>query len=184
MKDTVLLENGKSRLLRSVSNFLQLYPTYESMVAALVAGTLPVDFAGVNSAGCAQIGTSLNKANLLTDATAQALGLVSQDPTINEALAALSGKADPALLFVNKTVATTAWASSVDYADYPWAASVSCSGVTVDYVADVIFSPADADSGNFAPVAVTGSGIVKIYAAEKPTAALTIPTIKCEKAVQ
>lgn len=92
MRDTVLLENGKSRFLRSVSNFLSLYPTYESMVAALVAGTLPVDFAGVNSAGCAQIGTSLNKANLLSDATAQALGLSSQDPTINEALAALAEK--------------------------------------------------------------------------------------------
>ncbi len=88
------------------------------------------------------------------------------------------------LVFTGKTVATTAWASSVDYADYPWAASVSCSSVTADYVADVIFSPADADSGNFAPVAVTGSGIVKIYAAEKPTTTLTIPTIKCEKAVQ
>ena len=92
MKDTVLLGSGNSRYLKSVSNFLSLYPTYNDFAAALIAGTLPVDFAGVNSAGCAQIGTSLNKANLLSDATAQALGLVSQDPTINEALAALAEK--------------------------------------------------------------------------------------------
>lgn len=95
MKDTVLLGSGNSRYLKSVANFLSLYPTYNDLVAALVAGTLPVDFNGVNAAGCAQVGTSLSKANLLTDATASALGLSGNDPTINDALAAIaSGKQD------------------------------------------------------------------------------------------
>lgn len=40
-------------------------------------------------------GTILNKANLLTDNTAQALGLTQTDPTVNDALNQLSGKQDP-----------------------------------------------------------------------------------------
>ena len=87
------------------------------------------------------------------------------------------------LVFANKTVSTSSWASSAAYTGYPFAASISCSGVTSDYVADVVFSPSDADGGNFAPVAVTGSGTVTIYAVEKPSSTVTIPTIKCEKAV-
>jgi len=87
------------------------------------------------------------------------------------------------LTFANKTVSVSSWASSSTYANYPYAAVISCSGVTADYVADVVFSPDDADGGNFAPVALTGSGTVTIYAVEKPTSTVTIPTIKCEKAV-
>ena len=87
------------------------------------------------------------------------------------------------LAFANKTVSVSSWASSSTYANYPYAAAISCSGVTADYVADVVFSPDDADGGNFAPVALTGSGTVTIYAVEKPTSTVTIPTIKCEKAV-
>lgn len=40
-------------------------------------------------------GTILNKANLLADNTAQALGLPQADPTVNDALNQLSGKQDP-----------------------------------------------------------------------------------------
>ena len=87
------------------------------------------------------------------------------------------------LTFANKTVSVSSWASSSTYTNYPYAAAISCSGVTADYVADVVFSPDDADGGNFAPVALTGSGTVTIYAVEKPTSTVTIPTIKCEKAV-
>jgi len=77
MTDEIILGNGDSRYLKSVSDFLTRYPTYEDMVAALVAGTLPIDLNGKNSAGIAQAGTPLNKANLLADATATAAGLTS-----------------------------------------------------------------------------------------------------------
>ena len=39
MKDMIIKGTGDSRYLKSVSNFLSLYPDYESFVAALVAGT-------------------------------------------------------------------------------------------------------------------------------------------------
>ena len=90
MKDMIPKGTGNSRFLRSVSNFKAIYPTYDDFVNALVAGNLPVDFNGINEAGIQQVGTSLNKANLLTDETAAALGLDSDDPTVDEAFGRLN----------------------------------------------------------------------------------------------
>lgn len=106
MKDLVPKGTGNSRFLRSVSNFLSLYPDYEAFVTALVDGTLPIDLAGINTEGVTQVGTPLTKANLLTDATATALGL-SGDPTVNDALYALSQKGSPAECHVYADAGTT-----------------------------------------------------------------------------
>lgn len=106
MKDLVPKGTGNSRFLRSVSNFLSLYPDYEAFVSALVDGTLPIDLAGINTNGVTQVGTPLTKANLLTDATATALGL-SGDPTVNDALYALSQKGSPAECHVYADAGTT-----------------------------------------------------------------------------
>ena len=67
---------------------MTVYPTYEDFVAALVAGTLPIDLNGVNAAGWTQQGTALNKANLLTDATAAKFGLTAS-ATLNSVLSAI-----------------------------------------------------------------------------------------------
>lgn len=75
MQDFVPNGTGNSRYLKSVENFKMLYPTYDNFVAALVDGTLPVDFNGINMSGIAQIGTALNKASLLKDTTAALFGL-------------------------------------------------------------------------------------------------------------
>lgn len=83
------------------------------------------------------------------------------------------------LAFTNKAVATSAWASDSTYTDFPYRAAVACQGVTVKHYAEVSFSPADAMSGDFAPVAASYDGGVYIYASEIPEAALTIPTIVC-----
>lgn len=92
MQDAIALGTGNSRFLKSVSGFLTLYPTYEEFAAALVAGTLPIDLNGVNPDGWVQQGTALDKANLLTDATAALAGLGSE-ATPNDMLAVLAGKA-------------------------------------------------------------------------------------------
>ena len=86
-------------------------------------------------------------------------------------------------IFSGVSVATSAWASDSTYAAYPYAASIACSGVTASYVPEVVFGATEAASGNFAPVALSGSGTVKIYAATKPTAAITVQSITCIKAV-
>lgn len=75
MKDSAILGTGNSRYLKSVANFKTLYPTYDDFVAALVAGTLPVDLNGINPAGFQQVGDGLGKATLLKDTTAALYGL-------------------------------------------------------------------------------------------------------------
>lgn len=77
MQDTITKGTGNSRSLRSVPNFLTLYPTYEAFAAALVGGTLPIDLGPLNAAGVQQMGMALNKANLLKDATAALYGMTS-----------------------------------------------------------------------------------------------------------
>ena len=86
-------------------------------------------------------------------------------------------------IFSGVSVAASAWASDGTYAAYPYAASIACPGVTASHVPEVVFGATEAASGNFAPVALSGSGTVKIYAATKPTVAITVQSITCIKAV-
>lgn len=81
------------------------------------------------------------------------------------------------LAFTNKSVAASAFVSNSTYADYPFRASVALTGVTSSMIPDVTFSVPDAVSGNYAPVSAAYDGGVYIYAAEKPTSAITIPTM-------
>ena len=86
-------------------------------------------------------------------------------------------------IFSGVSVAASAWVSDSTYAAYPYAASIACPSVTASHVPEVVFGATEAASGNFAPVALSGSGTVKIYAATKPTAAITVQSITCIKAV-
>lgn len=87
MKDGIIKGRGDSRYLKSVADFLTRYPDYGSFAQALITGTLPVDFNGVNPEGWTQMGTPLDKASLLSDTTADMLGLGSS-ATVNDGLAA------------------------------------------------------------------------------------------------
>lgn len=86
-------------------------------------------------------------------------------------------------IFSGVSVAASAWVSDSTYAAYHYAASIACPGVTASHVPEVVFGATEAASGNFAPVALSGNGTVKIYAATKPTAAITVQSITCIKAV-
>lgn len=86
-------------------------------------------------------------------------------------------------IFTNVSVAASAWGNDSTYGAYPFAATITAAGVTAEHVPEVNYGATEAASGDFAPVASSGSGTVKIYAAVKPTAAITIPSIICIKAV-
>lgn len=75
MTDGIIKGTGNSRYLKSVANALALYPTHESLMEALAAGTLPIDLNGINPAGWNTVGDKLDKATLLTDALCTELGL-------------------------------------------------------------------------------------------------------------
>ena len=83
----------------------------------------------------------------------------------------------------NVSVATSAWGASSTYTDYPYEASVTVTGCTTNHVPEVIFSVTDAVSGTFAPICVSGTNKVTIYATEAPTSTMTIPTIECRKSL-
>ena len=75
MQDAIIKGIGNSRYLKTVGEALSLYPTYEDFLQAMIAGTFPVDFNGINKDGWTQQGTLLNKANLLSDTVISTLGL-------------------------------------------------------------------------------------------------------------
>ena len=126
MTDLVIKGTGNSRYLKSVSNFLTLYPTYADFVSALVAGTLPVDFNGINSAGIQTQGTPLNKANLLKDATASKYGQGS-NATVDSVLNQIPSGSFPNMSVGSATSATNAGtaanatnASRTDFSNASW----------------------------------------------------------------
>jgi hypothetical protein len=75
VQDAIMKGIGNSRYLKTVGEALSLYPTYEDFMQAMVTGIFPVDFNGINKDGWTQLGTLLNKANLLSDTVISTLGL-------------------------------------------------------------------------------------------------------------
>lgn len=123
-------------------------------------------------------GTVLNKANLLTDATAAGLGL-SGDPNLNDAFGAVYQKP---LRFTDVSVAAGLWTADATYPDYGYRADIPLTGVTATMVPDVVLPLAVATGGEVAPVAQCGAGYVRLYASAAQ-AAMTIPTITVWRAV-
>lgn len=85
MQDLVALGTGNSRLMKSN---ISPSTTLSELISMLNNGTFPYDIGPLNAAGISQRGTALNKANLLTDATASLIGL-SSDATPNDAFQTL-----------------------------------------------------------------------------------------------
>lgn len=107
MQNAIIKGEGNSRYLKSVADFLTLYPDYESFAQAMAEGSLPIDLNGINPAGWTQQGTPLTTATLLSDETAEHLGLEG-DATVNDALNSLGGPASERLYkLVNGSPALT-----------------------------------------------------------------------------
>ena len=96
----------------------------------------------------------------------------------NDALLELKGNTDSIILH-NVSVTSDLWTAVSGMGDFGFVASIPVSGCTANYVPNVVLDLASAISGNFAPVSESGTDVVKIYAKEKPTADITIPTIIC-----
>ena len=124
--------------------------------------------------------TSAKIANAAVGTTQLATGAANSAVIADKAVTAAKLAADAVkLTFTNKSVAASSFASNSTYADFPYRAAVALTGVTAAMVPEVFFGLTDAMSGNFAPVAESYAGGIYIYAAAKPSAAVTIPTILC-----
>ena len=87
------------------------------------------------------------------------------------------GPARHSLTFENVAVQAASFVSDSTYADYPYRAAVTLTGVSSSMIPEVVFGVSDAMSGNFAPIAEAYDGGIHLYAAAVPDAAITIPTI-------
>lgn len=86
---------------------------------------------------------------------------------------ALNNKGSEAIKFTN--VNASNWVSDSTYASFPYRCNISCSDVTAEDYAEVVFDVTQAISGNYAPVCETGTNIVSIWASTDDT--ITIPAI-------
>ena len=85
----------------------------------------------------------------------------------------LGNKQGKLLKFSNKTASS--WVSDNTYADFPYRCDISCSGVTADMIPEVVYSVAQATSGDYAPISESKSGVISIWS--KRNTSITIPTI-------
>ena len=133
---------------------------------------------------------AINKTNLdnLSNAVVENQGdigdletLLANYPTVEANAEDVPTLASRVKIAKNVAVAPSAWASDSTYSaqGYNYRATATVSGVTSSYVPFVTFGVADAIGGNYAPVAVSLSGGVYIYAKSAPVATLTIPSIVC-----
>lgn len=89
MQNGIIKGQGNSRYLKSG---IGSSTTWEQFLASLIAGTLPIDLNGINEDGWDQLGTPLNKATLLSDATETELFGDAQNRTVDQAFMGLLAK--------------------------------------------------------------------------------------------
>lgn len=82
--------------------------------------------------------------------------------------------------FANVSVPTASFTADTTYDEYPYKADIILPQIGETLVPTVIFSLADAESGNYAPIADSGAGYVRIWAKKAPENTITIPTILCQ----
>lgn len=83
----------------------------------------------------------------------------------------------PSETFTLNNVSVSSWVADTDLPGYPYAATISNSNITANHTPIVIFSSEDAMLNNYARVASTADGSVKIYARAIVSGTMTIPTI-------
>lgn len=104
MIDSVLKGTGNSRFLKSA---VPAGTSWADALAMLQAGTFPIDFNGINTEGFQQVGTPLNKANLLKDGTAGIISLPTS-ATPDEMFSALARLTGITYVLVGNGITVTA----------------------------------------------------------------------------
>lgn len=123
MKDTIIKGNGKAYAIKAPAD---VPATWEDFRLLLLAGTAHLDITlnttTGDSAGCDEVGTALNKANLLPDTAAAWLKLAQENPSVADAFMATSGKST----IVTATLLAASWVGTAA----PYTYTLTVSGVT------------------------------------------------------
>lgn len=165
MKDAIIKGTGDSQFLKTA---LPSGTSWDDALAAMRAGTFPIDLFGRNSEGFQQEGTILNQQNLLSAETANALGL-GADATPNDALRAVAYKTGSISL-------STSWSGSG-----PYTQTVTVTGVNttsrsrIDIFPDAATVSQLVTDGVYALYIDNDNGTLTAYAVgAAPTVSLTI----------
>ena len=108
-----------------------------------------------------------------SNATTSAAGLMSATDKAN--LDNINSKRTTSLIFTGKS--TSGWSSDSTHTNYKYKATISCSGVTANHFAEVVFDPDDVLTYVLAPVCRTGANTVEVWALVNPGKALTGITV-------
>lgn len=148
--------------------------------ADVVSGTLELSrlpVLGADKLGAGSVETEKLAAAAVTAEKLAALAVLSTHISPGAVTAQKLAADAVKLTFTNTTVEASSFAADETYGDFPYRAAVPLTGAAEAMTPEVVFGAADAMSGTFAPVAESYAGGVYIYAAELPSAAVTIPTI-------
>ena len=146
-----------------------------SRLPVLDAAHVPV--LGADKLGAGSVATEKLAAAAVTAEKLAALAVLSTHISPGAVTAQKLAADAVKLTFTNTTVEAASFAADETYGDFPYRAAVPLAGAAEAMTPEVVFGAADAMSGTFAPVAESYAGGVYIYAAEIPSAAVTIPTI-------
>ena len=146
-----------------------------SRLPVLDAAHVPV--LGADKLGAGSVATEKLAAAAVTAEKLAALAVLSTHISPGAVTAQKLAADAVKLTFTNTTVEAASFAADETYGDFPYRAAVPLTGAAEAMTPEVVFGAADAMSGTFAPVAESYAGGVYIYAAEIPSAAVTIPTI-------
>lgn len=123
---------------------------------------------GKPTAPTAPAGTSTNQI-----ATTKFVNLAVQE--LSEIIAELG----TSYIIENTVVTPEMFVTDETYPDFPYKVCIPIEGLTDRHLVEVVFSQEEASSGMFASVTSSAADGVSIYAAERPAAGITIPTIEC-----
>lgn len=146
-----------------------------SRLPMLDAAHVPV--LGTDKLGAGSVATEKLAAAAVTAEKLAALAVLSTHISPGAVTAQKLAADAVKLTFTNTVVEAASFAADETYGDFPYRAAVPLTGAAEAMTPEVVFGAADAMSGTFAPVAESYAGGVYIYAAELPSAAVTIPTI-------
>ena len=85
--------------------------------------------------------------------------------------------ASPVIKDYDIEVSTSMFVADSTYAEYPYKVDIPYEDADEDLIPEVNFALEQIESGNYAPVALSGNGYVRIYAKEVPEMELVIPSI-------
>lgn len=77
----------------------------------------------------------------------------------------------------NVVITADQWTADSEYDDFPFQCVLPVDGVTIKMTPEITFDVNEVVSGNFAPIADTVDGGVRVLAASRPEYTITIPTI-------